>query len=146
MSSTKINELMRVLPEQLKEDKTHKAIIFSQFVSFFGLLEPYLKKAGIKYVTCEFTSLLLVHLQCISHAYSALDTGSMNAKQKAASLEAIREDPKVRVILLSLKCGALGLNLTCCNIVCMLDLWWNHKCFNLKSVSSLADIVRLSLT
>lgn len=49
----------------------------------------------------------------------------MDAKAKAAALHAIREDSKTQIILLSLKCGALGLNLTCCNIVCMMDLWWN---------------------
>lgn len=56
-SSTKITGLMRVLKEELSKDKTNKVIIFSQFISFFKLLEPYIQKTGYKFVQCELCRL-----------------------------------------------------------------------------------------
>jgi len=49
----------------------------------------------------------------------------MDAKQREVSLEKIRSDKHTRVILISFKAGGAGLNLTCCNNVILVDLWWN---------------------
>jgi len=49
----------------------------------------------------------------------------MNQKERAEALRLIRTDPSITVILVSLKCGAVGLNLTVCSRVILLDLWWN---------------------
>jgi len=49
----------------------------------------------------------------------------MDAKQREVSLEKIRSDPATRVILISFKAGGAGLNLTSCNNVILVDLWWN---------------------
>lgn len=49
----------------------------------------------------------------------------MDQKERAAALDKIRTDPSYTVILVSLKCGAVGLNLTVCSRVILLDLWWN---------------------
>ena len=49
----------------------------------------------------------------------------MNAKQREVSLDAIREDKSVGIILISFKAGGAGLNLTACNNVILVDLWWN---------------------
>lgn len=54
-----------------------------------------------------------------------VDDGTMNAKQREASLEKIRESKSTRVILISFKAGGAGLNLTACNNVILVDLWWN---------------------
>ncbi|GAA5907882.1 hypothetical protein JCM8208_001973 [Rhodotorula glutinis] len=81
-----------------------KTIIFSQFTSMFDLLEPFLDKAGHGFVKY---------------------TGIMNQKERAVALDKIRTDPSCTVILVSLKCGAVGLNLTVCSRVILLDLWWN---------------------
>ncbi|KPV74347.1 uncharacterized protein RHOBADRAFT_54186 [Rhodotorula graminis WP1] len=81
-----------------------KTIIFSQFTSMFDLLEPFLEKAGHRFVKY---------------------TGVMNQRERAVALDAIRNDPRCTVILVSLKCGAVGLNLTVCSRVILLDLWWN---------------------
>lgn len=37
----------------------------------------------------------------------------------------LRTDPLVEVLVCSLKCAALGLNLTAANHVILLDVWWN---------------------
>lgn len=45
----------------------------------------------------------------------------MNAQSRKDTLELFRTDPTFTVILVSLKCGSLGLNLTCANHVCLMD-------------------------
>lgn len=52
------------------------------------------------------------------------DDGSMTNDKRQVALEAIKNDPRVAVILISFKAGSTGLNLTCCNNVILLDLWW----------------------
>jgi len=54
-----------------------------------------------------------------------LDDGSMMAKDREASLEQIKTSPSTKVILISFKAGSTGLNLTVCNHVILLDMWWN---------------------
>lgn len=49
----------------------------------------------------------------------------MNPKEREAALETIRTSKTTRVILISFKAGSTGLNLTCCNNVILVDLWWN---------------------
>ena len=66
----------------------------------------------------------------------------MRKDQREESLSEIRESPSVKVILISFKAGSTGtrhsakiahcalialpgLNLTCCNNVILVDLWWN---------------------
>ena len=52
------------------------------------------------------------------------DDGSMRADKREQALEAIRSKSQIKVILISFKAGSTGLNLTCCNNVILLDLWW----------------------
>ncbi|GAA5967015.1 hypothetical protein JCM21900_002355 [Sporobolomyces salmonicolor] len=88
----------------MKTVKPKKTIIFSQFTSMFDILEPFLKQGGFKYVRFD---------------------GKLNPKQRDAALNQIRNDPRTTIILVSIKCGAVGLNLTVCSRVILLDLWWN---------------------
>ncbi|GAA6028669.1 hypothetical protein JCM8097_007339 [Rhodosporidiobolus ruineniae] len=89
---------------ELEEYRPKKTIIFSQFTTMFDILEPFLKEGGYRYARFD---------------------GKLNAKQNAQAIDQIRDDPKCTVILVSLKCGAVGLNLTCCSRVILCDLWWN---------------------
>ncbi|ORY65664.1 SNF2 family N-terminal domain-domain-containing protein [Leucosporidium creatinivorum] len=102
--STKVRKMMGVLEGIRKEDPKRKTIVFSQFTSMFNVIEPFLKTAGYKFVRFD---------------------GKLNAVQKEAALKKIREDPKTTIILISIKCGSVGLNLTVCSRVILLDLWWN---------------------
>ncbi|KAF8470373.1 SNF2 family N-terminal domain-containing protein [Gautieria morchelliformis] len=106
-SSAKIRKILELL-ETIDEhsDGTEKTIIFSQFTSMLDLLEPFLRDEGINYVRCKYD-------------------GSMNAKQREVSLVKIRENKSTRVIMISFKAGGAGLNLTACNNVILVDLWWN---------------------
>ena len=49
----------------------------------------------------------------------------MRKQQREDALEKIRTSTRTRVILISFKAGSTGLNLTCCNNVILVDLWWN---------------------
>jgi SNF2 family DNA or RNA helicase len=49
----------------------------------------------------------------------------MNSKVKEDNLHKFKTHPKIRVFLVSLKCGSTGLNLTVANHVIMCDIWWN---------------------
>lgn len=48
----------------------------------------------------------------------------MRNDKRLESLEAIRSGTAT-VILISFKAGSTGLNLTCCNHVVLMDMWWN---------------------
>jgi SNF2 family DNA or RNA helicase len=51
--------------------------------------------------------------------------GSMAKQDRQESLRIIKESKKVNIILVSFKAGSTGLNLTACNNVILVDLWWN---------------------
>ena len=85
-------------------DPSAKAIIFSQYVSFLDLLEHRLLLGGIRVVKLN---------------------GGMNLAQRDSVLTAFKEDPGVRVILISLKAGGVALNLTVASRIFLMDPWWN---------------------
>lgn len=99
--SIKIKELLNHI-----ENKTgkHKILIFSQFVSMLQLIQKALNEQSIK------------------HEY--LD-GKCNTKQRQDSVENFQNNEDVRVFLISLKAGGLGLNLTAADYVYIVDPWWN---------------------
>ncbi|ORX98845.1 hypothetical protein K493DRAFT_257864 [Basidiobolus meristosporus CBS 931.73] len=104
MESAKISKMMDILKKTRAENPAFKTIIFSQFTSMLDLVEEPLKKGGFKF--CRYD-------------------GSMVNKLREQSLEQLKSDPETTVLLISLKCGSLGLNLTCANRVILLDVWWN---------------------
>ncbi|KAJ3560995.1 hypothetical protein NP233_g10474 [Leucocoprinus birnbaumii] len=104
-TSAKIRMILKLLQDiDERSDGEEKTIIFSQFTSMLDLIMPFLKDKGIR--------------------FSRYD-GSMNPAEREAALNKIKTDPKVRVILISFKAGSTGLNLTACNNVILVDLWWN---------------------
>lgn len=80
----------------------HKILIFSSFVKHLELFPEWLEKKGI--------------------GFSML-TGSTTDREKV--IRNFREDDSVRVFLISLKAGGVGLNLTEADYVFILDPWWN---------------------
>ena len=101
VSSTKIRHLLSLLE---KEAAKHKFIVFSQFTSMLDLIEPFLRQNGFKYTRYD---------------------GSMKNDHREASLNRLRNDANCRVLLCSLKCGSLGLNLTAATRVVILEPFWN---------------------
>lgn len=99
--SAKIRELTKILDKEARE---HKFIVFSQFTSMLDLVEPFLRREGLSFARYD---------------------GSMRNDEREASLKSLREDEKTRVLLCSLKCGSLGLNLTAATRVVILEPFWN---------------------
>jgi SNF2 family DNA or RNA helicase len=99
--STKIRQLLAILE---KETPGHKVIVFSQFTSMLDLIEPFLKRADYNFTRYD---------------------GSMRNDLREASLNKLRNDKRTRVLLCSLKCGSLGLNLTAASRVVIMEPFWN---------------------
>ena len=99
--STKIRHLLSILH---KESGTNKFIVFSQFTSMLDLVEPFLKRDGLLYTRYD---------------------GKMRNDEREASLQRLRTNQKTRILLCSLKCGSLGLNLTAASRVIILEPFWN---------------------
>jgi superfamily II DNA or RNA helicase len=93
--------LLRILN---RETPQHKTIVFSQFTSMLDLIEPHLRNAGIAHVRYD---------------------GSMRPDERERALESLRSNPRTRVLLCSLKCGSLGLNLTVASRVVIVEPFWN---------------------
>ncbi|KAG4283846.1 hypothetical protein FPRO06_08225 [Fusarium proliferatum] len=101
LASSKIRELIKILQGEVKE---HKFIVFSQFTSMLDLVEPFFRKERFRFVRYD---------------------GSMKNDQREESLRKLRGDPQTRILLCSLKCGSLGLNLTAATRVVILEPFWN---------------------
>ncbi|KAK5946092.1 hypothetical protein PMZ80_000231 [Knufia obscura] len=100
-SSTKIRHLLKILKH---DSHTHKYIVFSFFTSMLDLIEPFLKRHNLKFVRYD---------------------GAMRNDAREASLEQLRNESDVRILLCSLRAGSLGLNLTAASRVVILEPFWN---------------------
>ena len=99
--SIKLDELAR----ELKEDMSnHKALIFSQFLGMLGLIREKLEELGVNFVYFD---------------------GSTTAPEREKAIQKFQNDDTVRVFLISLKAGGVGLNLTAADYVYIMDPWWN---------------------
>ncbi|KAI6014271.1 P-loop containing nucleoside triphosphate hydrolase protein [Pisolithus microcarpus] len=81
-----------------------KTIIFSHFTSMLDLVQQFLGEKGFSLARYD---------------------GSMSPSECEQNLEYIRSDMNVKCILVSIKAGSIGLNLTTCNNVILLEPWWN---------------------
>jgi len=90
------------LVEELRENQ-HRALVFSQFVDFLGLVREHLDERAIR--------------------YEYLD-GSTPQAQRQARVASF-QDGDAPLFLISLKAGGFGLNLTAADYVIHLDPWWN---------------------
>jgi superfamily II DNA or RNA helicase len=99
-SSAKVKRLLGSL--ELAAADGHKALVFSQWTALLDLVEPHLTNAGIRFVR--------------------LDGTTKDRQGVVAEFQASGGPP---VMLLSLKAGGTGLNLTSADHVFLLDLWWN---------------------
>ncbi|KAE8356421.1 SNF2 family N-terminal domain-containing protein [Aspergillus coremiiformis] len=101
LPSTKIRHLMKILRQ---ESADYKFIVFSVFTSMLDKIEPFLQRAGIGFARYD---------------------GSMRNDLREASLNKLRNNHATRVLLCSLRAGALGLNLTAASRVVILEPFWN---------------------
>lgn len=72
----------------------------------------------------SFTSMLrLIHKELPTALY--LD-GEVSAMKRGEIVQEFQENPNCKVLLLSLKAGGVGLNLTAADYVFLMDPWWNE--------------------
>ena len=105
--STKTKMILQKIQWIRRHKPNDKIIVFSQFVQALRILERVLDKHGLKYMVYE---------------------GSMTRNQRKETVSQFKEDAEMNeypVMLMSLKCASLGLNLTVANHVIFMDLWWN---------------------
>jgi SNF2 family DNA or RNA helicase len=101
LPSAKIRHLMKLLH---KESGDYKFIVFSIFTSMLDKVEPFLKRANIGFARYD---------------------GQMRNDLREASLNKLRNNSGTRVLLCSLRAGALGLNLTAASRVVIMEPFWN---------------------
>jgi SNF2 family DNA or RNA helicase len=84
----------------LEED--HKVLVFSQFTSLLAIVRSRLDAANIPYAYLDGRT-----------------------RDRQARVEQFQNDSGVKLFLISLKAGGLGLNLHAAEYVYLLDPWWN---------------------
>jgi non-specific serine/threonine protein kinase len=99
--SIKLEELTREITENIGN---HKALIFSQFLGMLALIKGKLTELGVKFEYFD---------------------GSTSAPDREKAIQSFQNDDTVRVFLISLKAGGVGLNLTAADYVYIVDPWWN---------------------
>ncbi len=100
VTSSKIERLLDALGEATADG--HKALVFSQWTSLLDLVEPHLVAAGIP--------------------FTRLDGSTRDRAGVVAMFQNASGPP---VMLVSLKAGGTGLNLTAADHVFLFDPWWN---------------------
>lgn len=107
--SGKAAALLELLDECRENER--KALIFTQFAEMGERLKVWLEGAGcgtdIPYIN-----------------------GSLSVSERQKMIDRFQTDPDCRVMILTLKAGGVGLNLTAANVVIHYDLWWNPAAEN----------------
>ena len=98
--SGKLREVLRMLRNVVAEG--HKVLVFSQFVQHLALVRAALDERQMPY------------------AY--LDGAT---RDRQAEVARFQETEELKIFLISLKAGGVGLNLTAADYVFLLDPWWN---------------------
>lgn len=98
--SCKYNLIIEMLPEIMEED--HKVLLFSQFVGVLDIIRSFFDKSKIQYCYIDGST-----------------------KRRDLEIDKFQNDDKIKLFLLSLKAGGIGINLTSADYVVLFDPWWN---------------------
>jgi len=98
--STALLELLQTIA-----DRGEKALIFTQFAEMGELLKEMIEKH--------------LEIPCLFFY------GGSSKKAREEMVDLFQNDPNYRFMVLSIKAGGVGLNLTAANHVIHYDLWWN---------------------
>ncbi|KAL8136747.1 hypothetical protein V2J09_002748 [Rumex salicifolius] len=102
VESTKISTLLREL-EDLRSSGS-KSIVFSQWTAFLDLLQIAFVRSNIPFLRLD---------------------GTLNLQQRERVIKQFSEESDVLVLLMSLKAGGVGINLTAASNAFVMDPWWN---------------------
>ena len=104
VSSCKVDKCMEILNEIQQRDGDEKTIVFSQFTTMLDLLEIPISERGWSYKRYD---------------------GSMAPTARNEAVIEFTSKRRCKIMLVSLKAGNSGLNLTAANNVVMFDPFWN---------------------
>ncbi|KAI3823284.1 hypothetical protein L1987_04718 [Smallanthus sonchifolius] len=130
VESSKVSALLRDL-ESFRLSGS-KSIVFSQWTAFLDLLQIPLSRNNILFVRLD---------------------GTLNQQQREKVIKQFSEESNILVLLMSLKAGGVGINLTAASNAFVMDPWWNpaveeqavmriHRIGQTKSVSIKRFIVK----
>ena len=122
-NSGKTERLMEIIDETY--DNQEKILIFSQYTQMGELLVEMIK-------THRGASPLFFH-------------GGLSRDKRDAMVDAFQTNPQNDIMIVSLKAGGTGLNLTAANNVVHYDLWWNPAVENQDRPPSAGCIAWLSM-
>ncbi|MDM0491308.1 DEAD/DEAH box helicase [Clostridium perfringens] len=100
--SSKLTVVKEIVKDASESGK--KILLFSQFTSVLKKIEEDFKKEDISYLYLD---------------------GGTSAKERVERVKKFNEDSNIKVFLISLKAGGVGLNLTSASVVIHFDPWWN---------------------
>ena len=100
--SSKLTVVKEIVKDASESGK--KILLFSQFTSVLKKIEEDFKKEEISYLYLD---------------------GGTSAKDRVERVKKFNEDSNIKVFLISLKAGGVGLNLTSASMVIHFDPWWN---------------------
>lgn len=100
--SRKLTVVKEIVKDASESGK--KILLFSQFTSVLQKIEEDFKKEDISYLYLD---------------------GETSAKERVERVKKFNEDSNIKVFLISLKAGGVGLNLTSASVVIHFDPWWN---------------------
>jgi superfamily II DNA or RNA helicase len=98
--SAKLALLMEALDTVVADG--HKALVFSQWTSLLDLIESLVRSASLGYVRLDGST-----------------------RDREGVVRRFQEESDVSLMLISLKAGGTGLNLTAADHIFLLDPWWN---------------------
>ena len=101
--SGKVRELMRIVDEATQTGE--RILVFTQYKAFGDILQPYLTEQLGREIP-------FLH-------------GGVTKNKRDQMVESFQAPDGPPVMILSLKAGGTGLNLTAANIVVHMDRWWN---------------------
>jgi SNF2 family DNA or RNA helicase len=99
-TSAKLNLLLETLDQVIADD--HRALVFSQWTALLDRLEPHLNEAAIDFVRLDGST-----------------------RDRAGVIHRFQDPAGPPLMLLSLRAGGTGLNLTAADHIFLLDPWWN---------------------
>ncbi|MDO5031978.1 DEAD/DEAH box helicase [Corynebacterium sp.] len=101
--SGKVKELMRIVDEAVESEQ--RILVFTQYKAFGDILQPYLSEQLGREIP-------FLH-------------GGVSKNKRDQMVEEFQSPDGPAAMILSLKAGGTGLNLTAASIVVHMDRWWN---------------------
>src|SRR5262249_54801102 len=99
-TSTKIALLLERLEEAVADG--HKALVFSQWTTLLDRIQPHLRAARVPLMRLDGTT-----------------------RHRASFVRSFQDEDGPPIMLVPLRAGGIGLNLTAADHIFLLDPWWN---------------------